>query len=113
VTKGGKVFERLAGQFDLIIDTVSAPHDYNAYLGLLRRPRPPEDEDCRHEQCLDSRSERADCPRDDDEIDYETTQKGQPFKGSVVSRKSVADLIVKLAQSPDLAVRGSLGVGKL
>ncbi len=26
-----------------------------------------------------------------DEIDYETTQKGEPSKGSVVSRKSVAD----------------------
>jgi uncharacterized zinc-type alcohol dehydrogenase-like protein len=26
----------LAGRFDLIIDTVSAPHDYNVYLGMLR-----------------------------------------------------------------------------
>ncbi len=30
-------FKKLAGQFDFILDTVSAPHDYNAYLGLLRR----------------------------------------------------------------------------
>ena len=29
-------FKKLAGHFDLIIDTISAPHDYNAYLGLLR-----------------------------------------------------------------------------
>jgi alcohol dehydrogenase (NADP+) len=36
VTRGGEAFERLAGAFDLIIDTVSAPHDYDAYLGLLR-----------------------------------------------------------------------------
>ncbi|MBI2394823.1 MAG: NAD(P)-dependent alcohol dehydrogenase [Deltaproteobacteria bacterium] len=36
VTKGGAAFERLAGKLDLIIDTVSAPHDYDAYLGLLR-----------------------------------------------------------------------------
>ena len=49
---------------------------------------------------------------DKDEIDYATTQKGVPFKGSVVSRKSVADLIVKLAQCPGMAVRGSLGVSK-
>jgi alcohol dehydrogenase (NADP+) len=35
VTKGGAL-KRLARQLDLIIDTVSAPHDYNAYLGLLR-----------------------------------------------------------------------------
>ncbi len=36
VTKGGAAFDRLAGKVDLVIDTVSAPHDYNAYLGLLR-----------------------------------------------------------------------------
>jgi len=47
-----------------------------------------------------------------DEIDYETTQKGEPFKGSVVSRKSVAALVVKLAESPELDVRRSLGVSK-
>ncbi|MEV5027077.1 SDR family oxidoreductase [Paenibacillus sp. LPE1-1-1.1] len=47
-----------------------------------------------------------------DEVDYETTQKGEPFKGSVVSRKSVADLIVKLAELPELEVRRSLGVNK-
>ncbi|MEC0134149.1 MULTISPECIES: NAD(P)H-binding protein [Paenibacillus] len=46
------------------------------------------------------------------EIDYETTQKGELFKGSEVSRKSVADLIVKLAVTPGLEVRSSLGVNK-
>ncbi len=29
-------FKRLAGSFDLILDAISAPHDYNAYLGLLK-----------------------------------------------------------------------------
>ena len=28
--------KRLAGAFDLILDTISAPHDYNAYLGTLK-----------------------------------------------------------------------------
>ena len=36
VTKDPATFKKLAGRFDLIIDTVSAPHDYNAYLGMLR-----------------------------------------------------------------------------
>jgi uncharacterized protein YbjT (DUF2867 family) len=49
---------------------------------------------------------------DANEIDYRTTQKGEPFRGSVVSRKSVAALVVKLAQSPHLEVRRSLGVSK-
>ncbi|WP_410511230.1 NAD(P)H-binding protein [Paenibacillus sp. BR2-3] len=47
-----------------------------------------------------------------DEIDYETTQKGEPFKGGVVSCNSVADLVVKLAETPQLEVRRSLGVNK-
>ncbi|WP_370872546.1 NAD(P)H-binding protein [Paenibacillus zeirhizosphaerae] len=36
------------------------------------------------------------------EIDYEITHKGEPFKGREVSRKSVADLIVKLVRTPGL-----------
>jgi uncharacterized protein YbjT (DUF2867 family) len=51
---------------------------------------------------------------DDDEINYETTRKGEPFKNAdeQVSRKSVADLIVKLAMDPTLASRTSLGINK-
>jgi nucleoside-diphosphate-sugar epimerase len=45
-----------------------------------------------------------------DEIDYEITQKGEPFKGHDISRKSLADLIVKLAVTPGMEVRHSLGV---
>jgi alcohol dehydrogenase (NADP+) len=36
LTSNPETFQRLAGKFDLIIDTISAPHDYNAYLGMLR-----------------------------------------------------------------------------
>ena len=36
VTRDEKTFAKLAGHFDLIIDTISAPHDYNKYLGMLR-----------------------------------------------------------------------------
>jgi uncharacterized protein YbjT (DUF2867 family) len=49
---------------------------------------------------------------DADEVDYETTQKGEPFRGGIISRKSVAALVVKLAITPDLEVRRSLGVSK-
>lgn len=47
-----------------------------------------------------------------DEVDYETTQKGEPFKGHEISRTSIADLIVKLAVTPGLEVHRSLGVNK-
>jgi uncharacterized zinc-type alcohol dehydrogenase-like protein len=36
LTSDDATFKRLAGHFDLIIDTISAPHDYNKYLGMLR-----------------------------------------------------------------------------
>ena len=36
LTSDDATFKKLAGHFDLIIDTISAPHDYNKYLGLLR-----------------------------------------------------------------------------
>lgn len=49
---------------------------------------------------------------DEDEVDYELTAKGQPFKGTVVSRRSVADLIVRVIASPDLHLLGNLGVNK-
>ena len=36
LTSDPATFTRLRGHFDLIIDTISAPHDYNHYLGTLR-----------------------------------------------------------------------------
>jgi uncharacterized zinc-type alcohol dehydrogenase-like protein len=36
-TKDESVFKENAGRFDFILDTVSADHDYNAFLNLLRR----------------------------------------------------------------------------
>ena len=49
---------------------------------------------------------------DRDEIAYGTTQKGEPFANpeGVVSRKSVADLVVRLATTVGLGRRQSLGV---
>jgi uncharacterized zinc-type alcohol dehydrogenase-like protein len=36
VTRDPSTFKKLAGKFDLIIDAVSAEHDYNQYINLLR-----------------------------------------------------------------------------
>jgi uncharacterized protein YbjT (DUF2867 family) len=49
---------------------------------------------------------------DADEVDYETTERNEPFKGTEVSRKSVAALIVKMLESPKLNSRRNLGVNK-
>lgn len=45
-------------------------------------------------------------------MDYELTARSEPFKGTVVSRKSVADLILKVIASPGLHVGENLGMNK-
>ncbi len=50
--------------------------------------------------------------QDEDEIDYQTTEKGEPFKGTEVSRRSVADLILENVRSPTRHSRANLGVNK-
>ncbi|GAF38058.1 SDR family oxidoreductase [Lentilactobacillus farraginis] len=47
-----------------------------------------------------------------DLISYETTEKGEPFKGTEVSRKSVADFIVRLIDDPSKEIRHSVGVNQ-
>lgn len=49
----------------------------------------------------------------DEAIDYQTTQKGEPFRGHDVSLNSLSDLIAKLVTSPGLYVRCSLGVSAM
>lgn len=47
-----------------------------------------------------------------DDTDYEITVKGEPFGGHDVSRKSIADLVVRLAADPNLYVRESVGINR-
>ena len=49
---------------------------------------------------------------DEDEVDYETSGKDEPILGTEVSRKSVANLAVRLLTDPELMARQSIGVVK-
>lgn len=49
---------------------------------------------------------------DVDEVDYETTARDELFKGTVVSRKSVAALIASIVRDPALHTDEDLGVNK-
>ncbi|MGD9925141.1 MAG: SDR family oxidoreductase [Pseudorhodoplanes sp.] len=49
---------------------------------------------------------------DENEVDYELTPKGRPFNGTIVSRRSVGDVIAKVILSPDLHGGANLGVNK-
>ena len=49
---------------------------------------------------------------DKDEVDFEITEKGELFRGTEVSRKSVASEVVELLLDPDKEVRTSIGLDK-
>jgi uncharacterized protein YbjT (DUF2867 family) len=46
------------------------------------------------------------------EVDYETTRKGEPERGSEISQKSLATLISKIIESPEKYAGENLGVNK-
>lgn len=48
----------------------------------------------------------------EDMINYELTEKGEPYKGTIISRKSIADLIVKIIKNPKLHEYASLGISQ-
>lgn len=47
------------------------------------------------------------------EVDYALTDKGEPFKGHCVSRRSIADFIYQLVQNERLGIRRSIGIAKI
>jgi uncharacterized protein YbjT (DUF2867 family) len=47
-----------------------------------------------------------------DEVDYEITRKGEPEKGSVISRKSIAAFISEIINNPDKFRCQNLGINK-
>jgi uncharacterized protein YbjT (DUF2867 family) len=48
----------------------------------------------------------------ENEVDYEITRKGEPERGSVISRKSLATVIAEMIASPEEYIREDLGINK-
>lgn len=48
-----------------------------------------------------------------DEIDYHITKKSEPEIGGAVSRKSIADLVAKIIENPQLYHNENIGISKL
>ncbi|MGE5448483.1 MAG: NAD(P)H-binding protein [Bacteroidales bacterium] len=46
------------------------------------------------------------------EVDYELTKKGEPEKGTAISRKSIADFIATIVENPELRKGENLGIAK-
>ena len=49
---------------------------------------------------------------DKDEVDYETTARGEAFKGTEVSRKSIGNFVAKILENPAKYARKDFGVDK-
>lgn len=49
---------------------------------------------------------------DEDEIDYEITSRNEVFKGTEVSRKSVAAFVVEISKKPELYLKNNIGINK-
>lgn len=81
--------------------------EIGAYLGPYRKAA-----DLLEASDLDYTILRAAWLMDEDEVDYETTERHENFKGTVISRKSVAALVVKIIIEPSFASRKNLGVNK-
>lgn len=81
--------------------------EIGAYLGPYRKAA-----DLLEASDLDYTILRAAWLMDEDEVDYETTERNEEFKGTVISRKSVAALVVKIIQEPSFASCKNLGVNK-
>lgn len=48
----------------------------------------------------------------DNEVDFELTKKGEPEKGSVISKKSLAAFITSIIEQPEQHVQENLGINK-
>lgn len=55
---------------------------------------------------------RAAYMNNDSEVNYELTEKGEAYKGTIISRASIADLIVRIIKDPTENVFSSLGISK-
>ncbi|MCF6515914.1 NAD(P)H-binding protein [Lactobacillus sp. S2-2] len=61
---------------------------------------------------LDETTLRLSWLTNNDETDYELTKKGEDFKGTTVSRKSVADVIFKIVKNPSFLINESVGINR-
>ncbi|HIY92495.1 NAD(P)H-binding protein [Companilactobacillus sp. HBUAS56275] len=55
---------------------------------------------------------RAAYMTNDREIDYELTKKGDQFKGTMISRASIADFVIKIIKDPEKYSNESFGISK-
>ncbi|QFU04826.1 NmrA-like family protein [Pseudoalteromonas sp. THAF3] len=96
------IYNELPGEFGKWND-----REIGQYLGTYR-----EAADIIESSKLDYSILRAAWLTDNDEVDFETTERNEVFKGTEVSRKSVATLITDIILQPDTYSKRNIGVNK-
>lgn len=101
------IYDEVPGKFGDWNNEMLGGGQENSYLGTYRKAA-----DVISASDLDYTIIRPAWLTDKDEVDYETTNRGEDFKGTEVSRKSIGYFVAKVIVNPSEYARMDLGVNK-
>lgn len=101
------IYDEVPGKFGNWNNEMLGGGQENSYLGTYRKAA-----DVISASDLDYTIIRPAWLTDKDEVDYETTNRGEDFKGTEVSRKSIGYFVAKVIANPSEYARMDLGVNK-
>ena len=101
------IYDEVPGKFGEWNNEMLGGGQSDSYLGTYRSAA-----DVIENSTLDYTIIRPAWLTDKDEVDYETTIKGEPFKGTEVSRKSIGNFVAKIINDPAPYARKNFGVDK-
>lgn len=102
------IYDEVPGKFgEWNHQMLGAPDQPGTYLGTYRQAA-----DIVSSSGLDYTIIRPAWLTNNDEIDYELTKRGEKFKGTEVSRKSIGNLVAKILINPSKFKQTDLGVDK-
>jgi len=103
------IFVASLGIYDEVPDKFGAwnRREIGAYLGPYRKAA-----DLIEAAGLDYTILRPAWLQDDDEVNFEVTERQEPFKGTEVSRRSVAALVSQIIEKPDSWAGRNVGINK-
>lgn len=101
------IYDEVPGKFGDWNNEMLGGGQKDSYLGTYRSAA-----DVIEASTLDYTIIRPAWLTDKDEVDYETTEKGEDFKGTEVSRKSIGYLVAKIVDDPAPYAHKNLGVNK-
>lgn len=101
------IYDEVPGKFGEWNNAMLRKGGKNSYLGTYRAAA-----DVIEQSDLDYTIIRPAWLTNKDEVIYETTEKGEPFKGTEVSRKSIGYLVADITQDLPKYAHRSIGVDK-